>query len=172
MAVLKAIARTMGRLTDRLPMSIGSRLKRGRFRYDPADVPPALTVPPVPIRVLIAPANSAGQAWNFARALDRLDGVAARNFHIVGERDYGFPADGRIDGELSSISAPWQRRQLATARRFSHVIVESGRPQFGRLFDGDTRREIEAMQAAGVSVAVLAHGSDLRDPDRHRGIDE
>ncbi|UYO98164.1 hypothetical protein OED01_05500 [Microbacterium sp. M28] len=42
------------------------------------------------------------------------------------------------------------------------------RPMFGREFDGDVVAEIEALRSKGIRVASLAHGTDLRDPTRHR----
>lgn len=106
MPLLTTITRAVGWATDRLPLSLGAYLKTGSNRYRPADIPSQLTVPESPIRVLIAPTNSAGQAWHFARALDSRVGIGARNFQIVGSRDFGFPADGRIDARLSAVSAP------------------------------------------------------------------
>ena len=167
-----ALRRTVDRGIDALPMTVGARLKRGRFRYDPSDVPPPPSMPEVPVRVLIAPSNAAAQAWSFARALDRLDGVAARNLQITLKRDFGFPSDATIRSELTALSAPWRRRQFAAVSRLTHVIVESGRPQFGTMFGGDTAREIAALRERGVRVAHLAHGSELRQPDRHRRLDE
>lgn len=167
-----ALRRAVDRGIDRLPMTIGARLKRGRFRYDPRDVPSPTAMPAEPIRVLIAPSNAAAQAWSFARALDRLDGVAARNLQITLKRDFGFPADRTIRSELTALSAPWRRRQFSAVARLTHVIVESGRPQFGTMFGGETAREIAALRSHGVRIAHLAHGSELRQPDRHRMIDE
>lgn len=172
MTVLGAVGRALDRLTDLLPARAGAPLKRGRLRYDVAELPPPLGVPDQPVRVLIAPSNAAGQGWSFARALEGLDGVGARSLQISLDRDFGFPADARIRSELTALSAPWRRRHFADACRFTHAIVESGRPQFGTMFGGRTADEIAALRARGVRIAHLAHGSELRQPDRHREIDE
>lgn len=165
------LRRAVDRAIDALPMHLGARLKRGRFRYDPREVPSSPSFPSTPIRVLIAPSNAAGQAWAFAGALERLEGVSVRTLQIVLDRDFGFAADARIRSELTALSAPWRRRQFAAVSALTHVIVESGRPQFGTMFGGDTAAEIAALRGHGVSVAHLAHGSELRSPQRHRNYE-
>ena len=40
----------------------------------------------------------------------------------------------------------------------------------GPLYGDDCRREIETLQAAGVQVGLIAHGSDIRVPSQHRAL--
>lgn len=163
----------VGRAVEALPESLSLALRPARYRYDPADRPPALPVPDGRTRLLIGRANFAAQGYRIARAAERLDGVGAVCLHVQSaNRKYAFPSDVAVPAEVFQHSAHWRRETFrAVTRSFTHVIIEAGRPMFGKLFDNDPLREIEALRAAGVSVALLAHGSELRLPSRHREVD-
>lgn len=155
---------------DRLPEPVAVRLRPRRYRYGLSEVPPPPPRLDAPTRVMIGATNYAAQGYLLARALDRLDRVAAINMHQRPAGDtFGFPADISVSGDIVRLSSHWRRRQFAAiAEHYSHVIVESGRPIFGTLFDLDPAREIHALRQRGVAVAHLAHGSDLRSPRIHR----
>lgn len=118
-------------------------------------------------RLLIAPANSAGQSYAWARVAERLPGVAAANFMYRNPDDvFAYPADHSVGTVFFRTNRHWQRIQRrAVTRRFTHVIVESGRHLFGT--DGAVADQLEHLQAHGVTVALLFHGSDIRLPSRH-----
>jgi len=155
---------------DHLPERLAVRLRPRRYRYNLADVPPPPPRFAEPTRVLIGATNYAAQGYLLARALDQLDGVAAVNVHQLPAGDrFHFPADIAVSGDIVRLSSHWRRRQFAAiASNYTHVMVESGRPLFGTLFDLDVQREIEALRERGVAVAHLAHGSDLRSPRIHQ----
>lgn len=51
--------------------------------------------------------------------------------------------------------------------RYSHLIVDAFMPVFGRL-NGDTiAGDLAALRKARIKVALLSHGSDIRNPARH-----
>ncbi|MEI5585053.1 MULTISPECIES: glycosyltransferase family protein [unclassified Agromyces] len=137
---------------------------------------PDLRRPPAPLRppegrrrLLVAPANFAGQGWAWARAAERIDGVGARNMTYRGAAGFGFPSDYAVDTRTFLRSRAWQRSWFDTvASGFTHVLVEAELPVFGRMFRGDVVREVAALRDAGVHVAMVAHGSDVRLPSRHR----
>jgi hypothetical protein len=80
----------------------------------------------------------------------------------------GFPIDRLVPVNVYRFSRRWQQREFdAVVEGFTHVLLEAARPLFGRLFDADSVREVEALRARGVQVALVSHGSDLRDPDVH-----
>ena len=164
----------VGRAVEALPENLSLALRPSRYRYDPAARPKAIPIPQTPTRLLIGRANFAAQGFAFARAAERLDGVGAVCVHVhAANRRYGFPSDVGVPADVFQHSAHWRREAFRiVARSFTHVIIESGRSLFGKLFDNDLVREVEALRAAGVSVAFLAHGSELRLPSRHRDIDE
>lgn len=163
-----------GRLVEALPERLSVALRPKRYRYSAADAPPPPVPPSTQTRLFIGPANFAGQGWLIARAAERLPDVGAVAMHLLGRnRVYGFSSDNPVDPHIHQHSAHWRRRQFAAVSRgFTHVIVEAGRPLFGKLFDHDVVREVEALRRRGVRVAMLAHGSELRLPSRHRELDE
>lgn len=140
---------------------------------------PDLRRPPEPIRppegirrLLVAPANFAGQGHSWARAAELIDGVGARNMTYRGASGFGFASDYVVDTRTFLRSRAWQRAFFASVTTgFTHVLVEAELPVFGRMFRGDPVREAAAMRAAGIRVAMVAHGSDLRLPSRHRAAE-
>lgn len=172
--ILNAVRAAARSVADRLPEPVSVRLRPARYRYNLADVPPLPPRADAPTRVLIGATNYAAQGYRLARALDRREGVHAINLHQVPAGDtYGFPADIPVSGDIVRLSAHWRRRLFRTAAGdYTHLIAESGRPLFGTLFDLDAARELAALRDRGVTIAHLAHGSDLRSPRLHREIDE
>ncbi|HEY2556914.1 MAG TPA: hypothetical protein VGI08_07395, partial [Diaminobutyricibacter sp.] len=51
---------------------------------------------------------------------------------------------------------------------FSHAMIESGRPLFGTLFGQEAFVEAATLARSGVSVAMMCHGTDVRQHTRHR----
>jgi hypothetical protein len=78
-----------------------------------------------------------------------------------------YPADiyavGEHTGDLNF--------QLDRARRvlgsYTHYLADSFTPALGRLNGGHIQDDLPSLRAAGIKVALLAHGSDVRDPERH-----
>jgi glycosyltransferase involved in cell wall biosynthesis len=136
-------------------------------------VPSTQTAALAPVVLAIGPANSAGQGWAWARAAERyLDGVAG---HVVAIRNgrYDYPADELVDPTVYRTDAAWQLRELADARsRWTHVLLEAGRPILGGLVGRDFTGDAELLQASGVEVGLVLHGSETRDPRRHRAQHE
>jgi hypothetical protein len=121
----------------------------------------------------IGPANSAGQGWAWARAAERhLDGVRG---HVVAIRNgtYDYPADELVDAAAYRTDAVWQLRELAEARSsWTHVLLEAGRPILGGLAGRDFTGDAALLRDCGVEVGLVLHGSETRDPRRHRGRHE
>ncbi len=61
--------------------------------------------------------------------------------------------------------------QLERAHRvlgsYTHYLADSFTPALGRLNGGHIQDDLPSLSAAGIKVALLAHGSDVRDPQRH-----
>ncbi|MGN6723795.1 MAG: hypothetical protein ACTHJM_14395 [Marmoricola sp.] len=161
------------RLVVLLPDRVAARLMPGGMRYDASRLPAPITAPAEPIRLLIAPANYAAQGHAWARAADRCDGVGAVNMQVRGEPDYGFPADYSIPLLPFRMAYHWSRRhRRAVTSEFTHVLFEAERPFLGRVSNFDVRREVDILRRAGLEVAFVSHGSDLRLPSRHALVDE
>jgi glycosyltransferase involved in cell wall biosynthesis len=120
-----------------------------------------------PPRVVIGPANMAGQGWAWGRALERHQGVSVHVFAV--DRGFQqFPADELVSPADFARSTLWQLRQVTRLLgEATHVLMEAGRPVFGtlngRFFDAD----VPTLVGAGVTVALVFHGSEIRDPARH-----
>lgn len=129
---------------------------------------PVTEVPDHPVRVYIAPTNYAGQGYRWARALESQDAtIAARNMAVEVPGTYAFPADTPVPITVFNGSATWAEAEWAAVSHFTHVLVEAQRSMFGKRFERDVAQEVAALEAAGVSVAFLSHGDDVRDPENH-----
>lgn len=158
----------LGVLPDRLSLPL--RAKEQRF--DLAEVPSPIAGPEGDVRLLIAPANFAGQGHLWARAAERLDGVGAMNMQVVSANGFGFAADYDVPQAVFDASGTWARRQRdAVAAAFTHVLVEAERPMFGLAFQGFVEREVQWLRTRGIQVGLVSHGTDLRSPRRHAAID-
>ncbi|MCF2532672.1 glycosyltransferase [Yinghuangia soli] len=120
----------------------------------------------------IGPANMAGQAWAWAQAVERhLPGTATETFALRREGPLRFPADRLLSSagwESAALHLALRRHLVATA---THVLLESGLALTGRAarsgrFSGDAY----ALRAAGLGVGLVFHGSDVRDPRKHREL--
>jgi hypothetical protein len=151
----------------RLPDAALRRLVPG-LRGAAEVVPLAALVPDRPHRLLIGPANSAGQGALWARAIERARADAGAVAMVVGGAGgSAFAADQVVPLARYRWSEPWARQQRdAVAGRFTAVLAESGRPLFGDV-GRSPRRELEGLRDAGLLVGLVFHGSDLRSPRRH-----
>lgn len=129
---------------------------------------PVTAVPTNDVRVLIAPTNYSGQAYRWARSLEQADPrISARNRAEQLPGGFDFPADVLVPFAAAQGSKEWAEAEYTAATRFTHVLVEAERPLFGRKFARQLEDEVVALTEAGVSVAYLCHGTDIRDPARH-----
>jgi hypothetical protein len=127
------------------------------------------TFEPAPVRLYAGPVNSAGQAWEWVRAAERAGGVSGLNLYAPGPGARGsfrYSADHLIDtstqfGDLSIHAA----RILAGA---THVLFETGKPVLGRFHTASMNRDVPRLLDAGIAVAAICHGSEVRDPLEHR----
>lgn len=172
--MIPAVRSAIGTIVEALPEPLSLALRPTRYRYDRRARPAPIPVPVQPVKLLIGRANFAAQGHWFARAAEQLPDVGAVSMHVLGPNaKYGFPSDVAVPPDVFQHSPHWRREQFAiVSKNFTHVIIESGRPLFGKLFDHDVVREIKALRDEGVSVALLAHGSEMRRPSRHMLIDE
>lgn len=122
-------------------------------------------------RLLIGPANTAGQGWAWARAVERhLPGVSGLSLSVAdasGSPGLAFPHDVWLTRsmQLRALAAHRQRMLGAT-----HVISESARPELGDFFSGSLLADLPTLRRAGIAAAVLLHGSEARDPAAHAGL--
>lgn len=128
-------------------------------------------VPNTAIRVYIAPTNYSGQGFLWARALERFDSrIGARNSAVQLPGGFAFPADTLVSIATVNSSAEWADAEWEAATGFTHALIEAERSMFGKKFERSLESEVRALEASGVSVAYLCHGTDIRDPDRHAAL--
>ncbi|GEA79812.1 hypothetical protein [Cellulomonas uda] len=142
---------------------------RAPWTADPGAVP-TLVSPRSgrPARVLLGPANFAGQGLAWAAALDR-SGVPAVAWAFTADPRFRHGADHTAPlAVVHRASRAYQQRVFdAVVAGVEAVVIEAGRPLFGRLHGFDPVAEARALQARGVRVALLWHGTDVRVPSRH-----
>ncbi|MDQ2698507.1 MAG: hypothetical protein M3Y46_06915, partial [Actinomycetota bacterium] len=143
------------------PMSLPGRIATLRYGRPRQPLPAIVEPPDSPTSVLIAPANYAGQAYAWCRALERADSaVAARNYALPSP--FTFRADALVPPSVYHNSRRWQAAQLEAARGFTHMLAESFIPPFGRLGGRDLERQLAAL--GDVDIAFMCHGTDVRRP--------
>jgi len=119
----------------------------------------------------IGPANMAGQGWAWAKALEReLPGTRTEVLMVDRGSPLIFPADELVTTATYGRDVQWQEstrdRILST---WTHALIEAGRPLMGVLNGRTFAADAALMEQAGVKVALVFHGSELRDPRRHAG---
>ncbi|KGN32408.1 hypothetical protein N802_18760 [Knoellia sinensis KCTC 19936] len=133
----------------------------------PADShPPRPVVADEPVRLLVAPANFAGQGDAWARcAREHLDGVASVS--MMTDNKFAFSVDQEVPPDVYRDRA-WQLSQREWALgTFTHALVEAVRPVFGPLYGPTAAGDVAQLTKHGVSVAMISHGSDIRVPSAH-----
>lgn len=116
-------------------------------------------------RLLVAPANFAGQGRAIATAAARLPQVEATSFAIETGAGLTLPPDHSATPEQFADPA-WARAHERWVLGHTHVLAEGGRALTG-LHGADARGDLEVMLDKGIAVGLLGHGSDVRRPDRH-----
>ncbi|AIY16034.1 glycosyltransferase [Pimelobacter simplex] len=122
-----------------------------------------------PIRLGLAPANYAGQLAALATSVTehREDVSAEVTMHTSGQ-SFGYPADVyAANSTLKHLDVQIAHLQR-TLPRYTHLIADAFRPVFGTLNGDDISGDLPALRHAKIKVALLAHGSEIRSPARHR----
>ena len=116
----------------------------------------------------IGPANSAGQAWAWAKAVERALPAVRCEVVAVRKGHYDYPCDVAVSPEDFARDTHWQMTQAERAvTGWSHSLLEAGRPVFGTLNGRDFRGDADLLRRSGIRVGLLFHGSEIRDPRRH-----
>ena len=148
------------------PMAVAIAYGRGER------IPPPPQPRPARVRLMIAPANYAGQGYRWARAVEANPDVSAMNMVYDSINPFGYPADYPVPGRIAGHSRRWQSRQLsAITGRFTHMLIEAEMQPLGSLLKGDVLAQARAIESGGVRVGMVCHGSDIRLPSRHAAAD-
>ena len=139
-----------------------------RFRFSESQVPSLPNLSEAAVRLLIGPANSAGQGYLWSRAIEEhLPGVAAIAMQGIKAAPFLPDTDLRVPVAVYQRSESWHVAFEKYLERQTHVIWESGLPLLGRQYRSDAAVEIARLRDRGVHGALLFHGSDIRVPSLH-----
>ena len=136
--------------------------------------PPA---PPVPDRtkqhrLLVGPVNYAGQGYRWSRALESTGRVSARNYVHTENNVLQYDADYRVTWRTAEHSRAWQQSMVDELERdYTHVMIEACFPVLGGMYSGDVRKQVALLQARGLKLAIVGHGTDVRLPSTHMNAD-
>jgi hypothetical protein len=118
--------------------------------------------------VEIGPANMAGQAWEWARALERAQ-AATRAEALVVDAGLKYPVDVEVTADQFARDNAWQQERQRTALdTWTHAVFEAGRPLLGTLHGKDFVADAALLERHGIRTAMVLHGSEIRSPRRHR----
>ncbi|TDC54401.1 glycosyltransferase [Jiangella ureilytica] len=137
-----------------------------------AAVAAAATPAPAPTpHLLIGPSNSAGQGWRWARAVERYAPPAVAENLMAEAGSFAFRADHVVPAERFHHDAAWVVEFADhVLRTVTHVLFEAARPVLGQARGQLFTEDLPTLRAAGIAAGVILHGSEIRDPRRHREL--
>ncbi|MGV9554709.1 glycosyltransferase family 4 protein [Streptomyces sp. NPDC003401] len=120
------------------------------------------------VRLGLGPANYAGQGAAFAQAVTRLNpDVSAEVVMNKRPESFDYPADVYVDADrLRDLDVQVQQMERVIGR-FTHLLVDAFMPVFGHLNGTSIAGDLDALKQARIKVALLAHGSEIRNPAHH-----
>ncbi|GAB3934530.1 hypothetical protein GCM10029976_043620 [Kribbella albertanoniae] len=119
-------------------------------------------------RLLIGPVNFAGQATQWARALEGQSPTTKVTAFAFTNGVLDYPVDYRVSWTTYRRHRPWQLEFYHyVVQNYTHVLIEAGRPMFGVVHGPDSTGDLLHLLGKGVQVGLLAHGTDVRIPSRH-----
>ena len=126
--------------------------------------------PDRPMSLAIGPANYAGQAYEWAEATRRELGVPAISFvrrPSQGADPFRFSVHEQIGTGRGGNPWPGAEGMDEILERATHVLADGFLPLWGSPRWGSLRRDLRRLAGRDLSVGLISHGSDTRDPDRH-----
>ena len=136
--------------------------------YGQADIPALPAPASTAIRLVIGPANEAEQGYQWARAFEReVPSTSAIAMMGIDPGGYSVRADLVVPTPVYLRSREWHDSFDTYLRGCTHLIMESGMPLLGRRHRSDAYVEARHFAEAGLRVAMMFHGSDLRLPSQH-----
>ncbi|NES31012.1 hypothetical protein GCE86_04075 [Micromonospora terminaliae] len=122
---------------------------------------------PADRRLAIGPANFAEQAYQWARAVERHLELPAVSFALkpvpLRGRGFQFSAHHRIPHPR--LMTPWGR--AVRLNRILHGATHLAVDGFIPLHRAGIAADLARASRQGIRMALIAHGSDIRDPDAH-----
>ncbi|MDO5628707.1 MAG: glycosyltransferase [Mobilicoccus sp.] len=115
----------------------------------------------------VGASNAAGQAWSWAKAVERhVPGTGSYVFTVDRGQALRFPADEYVPFSVFRENQRWQAGMYHRAdREWTHALIETGRSLFGARYGRDFVTDAAAMRAVGIRVGLVFHGSEIRSPE-------
>lgn len=125
------------------------------------------------IKLGLGPANYGGQGAAYAQAVTRANpDVSAEVVMNRQPNSFDFAADVYVDAtRLGELEVQLQQVERVVGR-YTHLLADAFMPIFGTLNGGTIAGDLDALRQAGIKVALLSHGSDIRHPGRHKELHE
>jgi hypothetical protein len=121
-----------------------------------------------PVRLGLGPANYAGQLAAFARAVtEARPDVSAEVFRYGSTASYGYPADIEVLNRHLRRTEVQLEQVARILTRYTHLLADAYHPVFGPLNGTHISADLPALRQAGVKVALLGHGTEIRHPLWH-----
>jgi hypothetical protein len=125
-------------------------------------------------RLVIGPLNTAGQGERWAAAAETLPGTSARAISLErrarGAVSYGYPSDWHLSRAVQLRGmGPHRARVLGTDGHpgATHVLAETAWSVLADPYGRWLTQDLDDLRGAGIEVAVVVHGSEMRDLRRH-----
>ena len=138
---------------------------------------PTQTLAPTTPKLLIAPANYAGQSWAWAQAVRTHEpAVKASNLQITPRAVSGFTAQTSVTATEWRDPSIRMRIALDEVLPSTHVLIEAMRALIGSTDSTPNAHgwdfalaadDVLAIHDSGRKVGLLFHGSEVRRPDLH-----
>lgn len=121
----------------------------------------------------IGPANYAGQAHAWAEAVEEFLPAKAWSFTRGPLRrgGFAFPASITVPAVQFHTSLRRRSRSKRLFRETTHIALDGYQPYFRLLRKRVFARDARWLEKQGFEMALIAHGTDVRDPDLHRERD-
>jgi glycosyltransferase involved in cell wall biosynthesis len=117
----------------------------------------------------IGPANMAGQGWAWAKAVERAAPGVETLVFAVEKPTLNFPSNVLVSPRDFARSPAWQLDWSAQVLgSVTHVLMEAGRPVLGTMNGQTFAADVPVLRDFGITVGLVFHGSEIRDPRRHR----
>ena len=125
-------------------------------------------------RLVVGPLNTAGQGERWAAAVRTLPGTSARAMSLErrgrGGVSYGYSSDWHLSRAVQLRGmAPHRARVLGTGGQpgATHVLAESAWAVLDDPYERRITQDLDDLRGVGIDVAVIVHGSEMRDLHGH-----
>lgn len=128
-----------------------------------------MKAPSQPVELAVGPANYAGQADAWSRAARRHLGINSWSFSRgpVRKGGFKFPSTREIPALSYYLPVAHKIRMQRFLSQATHVAFDGFQPIYSWYRRGNVVRDAQWLNSTGIHSALIAHGSEIRNPDEH-----